>query len=525
MAAITASMVAELRAKTDAPMMEEEGPDRSRGRSGQGWKSCCASSSALRLARRPRVTAEGVIAAFINGNQGAMIEVNSETDFVSKNDSFIAMANAAAKLVAEQNPADVAALSALAYEQDGFGPTLEDVRKGLIGKIGENMSFRSSSVSTAPAWLRTCTVRASAWSSSSTAMQPPPRTSPWAGAPMKPVSVTSADVPAEPIERNAPLLPPSCRIREACRDRRQDGRRLGSEVPGKKSRWPTRPREGCRRQADRGPDGPKGPPTPTSRASPCTWSAKASKRRWTTSLPKSPKRPLPRPAPDSSERLEPFPLPSTTIHLSEKHQFPKPHRPTSASWVGCPEQEHDDCRHQEDHRVQDGPVHRSAQEQSCACAYRPCQPSLLDSIHVDYYGSMVPLSQVANVNLLDARTISVQPWEKSMSAKVEKAIRESDLGLNPASLGDLIRVPMPPMSEERRKEMTKLARNEGEASKIAVRNLRRDANEAVKKLVKDKEASEDDQKRCEADVQKMTDKHITEIDALVAAKEQDIMAV
>ena len=152
-------------------------------------------------------------------------------------------------------------------------------------------------------------------------------------------------------------------------------------------------------------------------------------------------------------------------------------------------------------------------------------PSLLDSIHVEYYGSMVPLSQVANVTLLDARTISVQPWEKSMSAKVEKAIRESDLGLNPASLGDLIRVPMPPMSEERRKEMPKLARNEGEASKVAVRNLRRDANEAVKKLVKDKEASEDDQKRCEADVQKMTDKHIAEIDTLVAAKEQDIMAV
>ena len=152
-------------------------------------------------------------------------------------------------------------------------------------------------------------------------------------------------------------------------------------------------------------------------------------------------------------------------------------------------------------------------------------PSLLDSIHVEYYGSMVPLSQVANVTLLDARTISVQPWEKSMSAKVEKAIRESDLGLNPASLGDLIRVPMPPMSEERRKEMTKLARNEGEASKVAVRNLRRDANEAVKKLVKDKEASEADQKRCEADVQKMTDKHIAEIDTLVAAKEQDIMAV
>ncbi|MBS0391880.1 MAG: ribosome recycling factor [Comamonadaceae bacterium] len=152
-------------------------------------------------------------------------------------------------------------------------------------------------------------------------------------------------------------------------------------------------------------------------------------------------------------------------------------------------------------------------------------PALLDSIHVEYYGSMVPLSQVANVSLLDARTISVQPWEKNMSAKVEKAIRESDLGLNPANLGDLIRVPMPPMSEERRKEMTKLARNEGESSKVAVRNLRRDANEAVKKLVKDKLASEDEQKRAEADVQKATDKHIAEIDALVAAKEQDILAI
>ena len=152
-------------------------------------------------------------------------------------------------------------------------------------------------------------------------------------------------------------------------------------------------------------------------------------------------------------------------------------------------------------------------------------PALLDAIHVEYYCSMVPLSQVANVSLLDARTISVQPWEKNMSAKVEKAIRESDLGLNPASLGDLIRVPMPPMSEERRKEMTKLARNEGEGAKVAVRNLRRDANDAVKKLVKDKQASEDDLKRSEAEVQKLTDKHIAEIDQLVAAKEQDIMAI
>jgi ribosome recycling factor len=152
-------------------------------------------------------------------------------------------------------------------------------------------------------------------------------------------------------------------------------------------------------------------------------------------------------------------------------------------------------------------------------------PALLDSVLVDYYGSSVPLSQVANVALIDSRTISVQPWEKGMGAKIEKAIRESDLGLNPASMGDLIRVPMPAMSEERRKEMTKLVRNEGESAKIAVRNLRRDANESVKKLVKDKLASEDDQKRAEADVQKVTDKHITEIDQLIAGKEQEIMAV
>ena len=152
-------------------------------------------------------------------------------------------------------------------------------------------------------------------------------------------------------------------------------------------------------------------------------------------------------------------------------------------------------------------------------------PALLDTIHVDYYGSMVPLSQVANVQLLDARTLSVQPWEKNMSAKFEKAIRESELGLNPASMGDIIRVPMPAMSEERRKEMTKLARNEAEGAKIAVRNLRRDANESVKKLVKDKQVSEDDQKRAEAEIQKVTDKHIATIDSLVAAKEQDIMAV
>jgi len=152
-------------------------------------------------------------------------------------------------------------------------------------------------------------------------------------------------------------------------------------------------------------------------------------------------------------------------------------------------------------------------------------PALLDTIHVEYYGNHVPLSQVANVSLIDARTISVQPWEKGMSAKIEKAIRESELGLNPASMGELIRVPMPPMSEERRREMTKVVRHEGEQAKIAVRNLRREANDAIKKLVKDKEASEDDQKRAETDIQKVTDKHVADIDALVAGKEKEIMEV
>lgn len=152
-------------------------------------------------------------------------------------------------------------------------------------------------------------------------------------------------------------------------------------------------------------------------------------------------------------------------------------------------------------------------------------PALLDSVQVEYYGSNVPISQVANLSMIDSRTVGVQPWEKGMGAKIEKAIRESDLGLNPSSMGDLIRVPMPIMTEERRRELTKLVRGEGENSKIAIRNLRRDANEAVKKLVKDKAASEDDQKRSEADIQKLTDRHIAEVDRLVVAKEADIMAV
>ena len=152
-------------------------------------------------------------------------------------------------------------------------------------------------------------------------------------------------------------------------------------------------------------------------------------------------------------------------------------------------------------------------------------PGILDQVHVDYYGSMLPISQVANLSLLDARTISVQPWEKAMGPKIEKAIRESDLGLNPSSQGDLLRVPMPALTEERRKELTKVVRHEGEECKVAVRNLRRDANEHLKKLLKDKAVAEDDERRAQDDVQKLTDRTVAEIDRLVHAKEADIMAV
>ncbi|HIV72558.1 MAG TPA: ribosome recycling factor [Candidatus Aquabacterium excrementipullorum] len=152
-------------------------------------------------------------------------------------------------------------------------------------------------------------------------------------------------------------------------------------------------------------------------------------------------------------------------------------------------------------------------------------PGILDQVNVEYYGSMVPLSQVANVTLVDARTISVQPWEKGMGAKIEKAIRESDLGLNPAAQGDLIRVPMPPLTEERRKELTKVVRNAGEDAKVAVRNLRRDANEQAKKLLKDKAITEDEDRRSQDDVQKLTDKTIAEIDKLVQGKEAEVLAV
>jgi ribosome recycling factor len=150
---------------------------------------------------------------------------------------------------------------------------------------------------------------------------------------------------------------------------------------------------------------------------------------------------------------------------------------------------------------------------------------LMDHIQVDYYGNPSPLNQVANVTLIDSRTIGVQPWEKKMVAVVEKAIRESDLGLNPATSGDLIRVPMPGLTEERRRELAKVIKHEGEETKIAVRNIRRDANEALKKMVKDKLISEDDERRAQDDTQKLTDKYIAEIDKLLTQKESEIMTV
>lgn len=150
---------------------------------------------------------------------------------------------------------------------------------------------------------------------------------------------------------------------------------------------------------------------------------------------------------------------------------------------------------------------------------------ILDHIQVDYYGSAMPIGQTANINLIDARTIGVQPWEKKMIAVIEKAIRDADLGLNPSTTGDLIRVPMPALTEQRRKELVKLVKGEGEDARIAVRNLRRDANEQMKKLLKDKVVSEDDERRGQDEVQKLTDRSIGEIDKLLVTKEAEIMAV
>lgn len=150
---------------------------------------------------------------------------------------------------------------------------------------------------------------------------------------------------------------------------------------------------------------------------------------------------------------------------------------------------------------------------------------LLDHVMVEYYGSMVPVNQVANVTLIDARTIGVQPWEKPLVSKVEKAIRDSDLGLNPSNQGEIIRVPMPPLTEERRRDLTKVVRHEAEIAKVAVRNLRRDANQQLKDALKDKAISEDDDRRGQEAVQKLTDKYVAEIDRLLAEKEQELMQI
>lgn len=150
---------------------------------------------------------------------------------------------------------------------------------------------------------------------------------------------------------------------------------------------------------------------------------------------------------------------------------------------------------------------------------------LLDHVQVEYYGSMVPLSQVANVTLLDARTIGVQVWEKQLAGKVEKAIRDADLGLNPASQGEVIRVPMPALTEERRKELFKVVKHEGENAKIAIRNLRRDANTHLKDALKKKEVSEDDERRAQDEIQRLTDRYVAEVDRMLVEKEKDLMAV
>ena len=150
---------------------------------------------------------------------------------------------------------------------------------------------------------------------------------------------------------------------------------------------------------------------------------------------------------------------------------------------------------------------------------------LLDHIMVEYYGSDVPINQVANITLIDARTIGVQPWEKPMVAKVEKAIRDSDLGLNPATQGEIIRVPMPPLTEERRRDLTKVVRQEGESARVAVRNLRRDANQHLKDAVKEKTISEDEERRGQEAIQKLTDRFVAEIDKLLSEKEQELMHI
>ena len=150
---------------------------------------------------------------------------------------------------------------------------------------------------------------------------------------------------------------------------------------------------------------------------------------------------------------------------------------------------------------------------------------LLDHIMIDYYGTPTPLNQVANITLLDARTIGVSPWEKRLASAIEKAIRDSDLGLNPATVGEMVRVPMPALTEERRRDLIKVVRGEAENARVAVRNIRRDANAHLKELLKAKKISEDDERRGEEEIQKLTDRHVAEVDKLLHSKEADLLAV
>ena len=150
---------------------------------------------------------------------------------------------------------------------------------------------------------------------------------------------------------------------------------------------------------------------------------------------------------------------------------------------------------------------------------------ILDHVMVDYFGNATPINQVANITLMDARTIAVQPWEAKLTGAIEKAIRDADLGLNPASQGNVIRVPMPALTEERRRDLIKVVKTEGENAKVAVRNVRRDANEQLKKMLKDKAISTDDERRAQDEIQKLTDKFISEVDKALVAKETDLMAV
>jgi ribosome recycling factor len=216
-------------------------------------------------------------------------------------------------------------------------------------------------------------------------------------------------------------------------------------------------------------------------------------------------------------------------------RFSQRHR-GSAALAAVDETNRPPCRHLEDRGMSIADIKKTAEAKMAKSieAFKHeltkirtgrAHPGILDQVQVEYYGSLLPISQVANVTLIDARTISVQPWEKGLGPKIEKAIRESDLGLNPASMGDLIRVPMPALTEERRRELTKVVRNAGEDARIAVRNLRRDANEHAKKMLKDKLISEDDERRSLDEVQKLTDRVIVEIDRLVQGKEAEIMAV